>query len=109
VPELRSSLGNGRILRSTLIAAFIAGLISHAVGYFLKPVATYEPLGLVVDLLYGFGFALWTGAVVVWFVEVIPEGQRRWIKDAVAAWDERQRRSVGARPVPSGDQSIIDK
>jgi hypothetical protein len=41
---------------------------------------TTEPLGLVANLLYALGFALWTGVVVVVFVQIIPEVKRRQFK-----------------------------
>ena len=58
----------------------LVGLLAHLAGYALRPSAATEPLGLLADLLYAMGIALWTGVVVVVFVQVIPELKRRQIK-----------------------------
>jgi hypothetical protein len=55
----------------------VVGLAAHVGGYLLRLEMTTELLGLVADLLYGLGFALWTGVVVVLFGQVIPEVKRR--------------------------------
>jgi hypothetical protein len=36
---------------------------------------TTEPLLLVADLLYALGWSLWTGVVVVFFVQIWPEAK----------------------------------
>jgi hypothetical protein len=56
---------------------------------------TTEPLGLVADLLYALGLALWTGLVVVVFVQVVPEAKRRQMKRALDAYEAAQRDPVG--------------
>jgi hypothetical protein len=63
--------------------------------YLLKAWVTTEPLGLVADLLYALGFALWTGVVVV-FVQVIPEVKRRQFKQALDAYETAQREQARA-------------
>jgi hypothetical protein len=45
----------------------------------------------VVELLYALGWALWTGVVVVLFVEVFPEVKRRQFKQALDAYEAAQR------------------
>ena len=77
--DLRQDAYGPRILYSVLAAAFAVGLAAYVAGYLLKSTATTEPLGLLADLLYTFGFALWTAAVVVVLVEIIPEAKRRQI------------------------------
>ena len=62
---------------------------------------TTEPLGLVADLFYALGYALWTGVVVVVFVQVFPEAKRRQFKQALAAYEAAQRDEVRA----GGDQA----
>jgi hypothetical protein len=69
----------------------VVGLAVHAGGYLLKSSATTEPLGLVADLLYALGYALWTGVVVVVFVQVFPEAKRRQFKQALDAYEAAQR------------------
>ena len=46
---------------------------------------------MLADLLYAMGFALWTGVVVVVFVQVIPEVKRRQIKRALEAYETIRR------------------
>jgi zinc transporter ZupT len=66
----------------------VIGLAAHAGGYLLKSSATTEPLGLVADLLYALGYALWTGVVVVVvFVQVFPEAKRRQFKQVLDAYE----------------------
>ncbi|HEX6674997.1 MAG TPA: hypothetical protein VF486_08225 [Actinomycetes bacterium] len=81
--ELRRSVSEQRILRWILVIGLLVGLAAHVGGYLLKSSATTEPLGLVADLLYTFGFALWTGVVVVVFFQVIPEAKTRQVKRAL--------------------------
>jgi hypothetical protein len=52
---------------------------------------TTEPLGLAADLLYALGYALWTGVVLVVFVQVIPEAKRRQFKAVLDAYEAAQR------------------
>ena len=91
LPELRRSLKDQRILRSYLVVAFAAGLAAHIGGYLLRSAALTEPFGLLADLLYAFGLALWTGVVVITFVQLFPESKRRQIIEAIDAY-ERWRR-----------------
>jgi hypothetical protein len=79
----------------------VVGLAAHVGGYLLKSSVTTEPLGLVADLLYALGFALWTGVVVVLFVQVIPEVKRRQFKQLLDAYEAAQREQVRA----GGDQA----
>ena len=46
------------------------------------------------DLLYTFGFALWTAAVVVVLVEIIPEAKRRQVRRALEAYEAIRSRKV---------------
>jgi hypothetical protein len=80
LPELRRSVSEQRILRWSLGIGFLVGLAAHVGGYLLRSSATTEPLGLVADLLYALGYALWTGVVVVVFFQVYPEVKTRQIK-----------------------------
>jgi hypothetical protein len=85
--ELQQDAYGQRILYQILAAAFVVGLAAYIGGYFLRSTATNEPLGLLADLLYSFGFALWTAAVVVVLVEIIPEVKRRQIRHALEAYE----------------------
>jgi hypothetical protein len=70
----RSAFGQ-RILYWSLGIGFVVGLAAHVGGFLLKTSATTEPLLLVADLLYALGWALWTGVVVVVFVQIYPEAK----------------------------------
>jgi hypothetical protein len=80
-----------RILRWSLGIGVVVGLAAHIGGYVLRSSVTTEPLGLVADLLYALGFALWTGLVVVVFVQVFPETKRRQFKQALDAYEAALR------------------
>jgi uncharacterized membrane protein YccC len=80
--EMRRSAYGQRLLYQSLAVGFVVGLAAQIVGYLLRPSPPTEPLALVADLLYAFGWALWTGVVVVVvvFVQIVPEAKRRQIK-----------------------------
>lgn len=89
--ELRRNVDGQRILLQSLTHGFVMGLGAHIGGYLLRASATTELLGLVADLLYALGWALWTGAVVVVFVQIVPEIKRRQIKGALDAYEAALR------------------
>ena len=66
---------------------FVIGLAAQLGGFLLKALATTEPLSLVADLLYALGWALWTGVIVVIFVQIWPEAKRRQYKQALDAYE----------------------
>ena len=45
-------------------------------------------------MVYTFGFALWTGAVVVVLVEIIPEVKRRQIQRSLEAYEAIRSRKA---------------
>ena len=96
LPELRRHVSGHRFLYWSLALAVIIGLGAHVAGYLLKSNATTEPLGLLADLLYALGYALWTGVVVVAFTQLIPEAKRRQVKQAIDHY-ETGRRDEAAR------------
>ena len=85
--ELRQAAFGQRILYGSLAFVVVVGLAVHAVGYLLRSTSPEEPFGLLADLLYGLGYALWTGAVLVVFVQLYPEAKRRQVKRAIEAYD----------------------
>jgi hypothetical protein len=91
LPQVQRSIAGQRLLYQSLGFGFVVGLVAHVGGYLLKSSVTTEPLGLVVDLLYALGYALWTGVVVVVFVQVFPEIKRRQFKQALDAYEAAQR------------------
>jgi hypothetical protein len=82
---VRRSIAGQRLLYRSLGIGFVVGLAAQVGGYLLKSSVTTELFGLVADLLYALGWALWTGVVVVVFVEVVPEAKRRQYKQALDA------------------------
>jgi membrane protein implicated in regulation of membrane protease activity len=76
--------------------AFVVGLAAHVGGYLLRSSVTTGLYGLVADLLYALGLALWTGVVVVLFVQVVPEVKRRQIKRTLDAYEATLREKAQA-------------
>jgi hypothetical protein len=106
LPELRRSVAGQRILYTSLAIGFVVGLAAHVSGYLLRSSATTQPLGLVADLLYALGWALWTGVVVVVFVQIFPEAKRRQIMRGLDAFDAAMRDKARAT---SGQASRDDR
>jgi hypothetical protein len=104
LPELRRSAYGQRLLYQSLGIGFVVGLAAHVGGYLLKSSVTTELFGLLADLLYALGFAMWTGVVVVVFVQVIPEVKRRQIKRTLDAYEARLPEKARA----GGDQASGD-
>jgi hypothetical protein len=87
LPQVRRSVYEQRILHWSLGIGLVVGLAAHVGGYLLRSSVTTEPLELVADLLYALGWALWTGVVVVVFVQIFPETKRRQFKQALDAYE----------------------
>jgi hypothetical protein len=104
LPEARRLASGQRILYQSLGIGFVVGLAVHVAGYLLRSSATTEPLELVADLLYSLGFALWTGVVVVLFVQVIPEAKRRQVK----RWLDDYEATLREKARAGGDQASGD-
>jgi hypothetical protein len=103
LPELRRSAYGQRILYQSLGIGFVLGLAAHVGGYLLRSSVTTEPLVLVADLLYALGYALWTGVVVVVFVQVVPEAKRRQIKRTLDAYEAMREKARAGGDQASGD------
>jgi hypothetical protein len=99
LPELRRYVSGQRILYWSLGIAFVVGLAAQIGGYFLKASAPPGPPGLLADLLYALGWALWTGVVVAVFVQILPEAKRRQSMRALDAYEAMLR----AKAQPAGD------
>jgi hypothetical protein len=85
--EVRRAAFGQRILYWSLGIGFMVGLAADVGGYLIKSSTTTGSLfGLAGDLLYAFGWALWTGVVVVVFLQIIPEAKRRQYKGALDAY-----------------------
>jgi hypothetical protein len=105
--QVRQSVYEQRLLSWSLGIGFVVGLAAHAAGYLLKSSATTEPFGLVADLLYALGWALWTGVVVVVFLQLFPEAKRRQLKGALDAYETAQREQArtGSDQTPRDNQA----
>jgi hypothetical protein len=101
LPQVRRSVYEQRLLSRSVGIGLVVGLAAHIGGYVLRSSVTTEPLGLVADLLYALGWSLWTGVVVVVFVQVFPEAKRRQLKGALDAYEAAQR----DKPRAGGDQA----
>lgn len=96
LPQVQRSITGPRLLYQSLGLGFVVGLAAQVGGYLLKSSATTEPFGLVADLLYALGSALWTGVVVAAFVQIIPEIKRRQFKQALDAYEAAQAEQAQA-------------
>ena len=95
LPQVRRSAYGQRSLYWALGVGFVVGLAAYAGGYALKSSVTTEPLGFVGDLLYTLGWALWTGVVVVLYLQVLPEAKRRGYKQLLDAYEADRGRARG--------------
>ncbi|HEY7359759.1 MAG TPA: hypothetical protein VH642_03040 [Streptosporangiaceae bacterium] len=80
---------------------FVAGLAAHAGGFLLKTSVTAEPVALVAELFYALGWALWTGVIVVLFVQIWPDAKRRQYQRALDAYQA----AAGGQARPGSDQA----
>jgi hypothetical protein len=96
LPEWRQQASGQRPLYWILGIGVVVGLAVHVGGYLLRSSVTTEPLELVADLLYSLGFALWTGVVLVFFVQIWPEAKRRQLKRSLDAYEAVLREKARA-------------
>ena len=96
LPRVRRSVYGQHFLYWSLGIGFVVGLAAHVGGYLLGSSVTTEQLGLVANLLYALGWALWTGVVVVVFVQIIPEVKRRQFKQMLDAYEATRREQARA-------------
>jgi hypothetical protein len=102
--EVRRTATGQRPVYWVLGLGLVVGLMSYVGGYLIKSSTPTESLGLVGDLLYTFGWALWTGVVVVVFLQIIPEAKRRQYKRVLDAYEAALRDGAGA----GGDEASPD-
>ena len=60
-------------------------------------------------MIYTFGFALWTAAVIVVLLEVVPEVKRRQIKRALDAYEATRAQKTPGRPPGGGGPGSPDE
>jgi hypothetical protein len=97
LPQIRRSLSDQSIVKTYLAIAFVLGLIAQVVGYLLKQSVGPDLVGLGVDLLYSLGLALWTGVVITYFVQVLPEAKRRQIIKGLEAYEASRSKPPASR------------
>jgi len=102
--EVRRTATGERPVYWVLGLGLVVGLVAYVGGYLITTSTPTEPPGLVGDLLYALGYALWTGVVVVVFLQIIPEAKRRQYKRALDAYEAASREEVGARNEASPDR-----
>jgi hypothetical protein len=107
LPEVRQQASGQRPLYWILGIGFVVGLAAHVGGYLLRSSVTTEPFGLLADLLYALGFALWTGVVLVFFVQTWPEAKRRQLKRSLDAYEAavRERARAGSDQASRDDRA----
>ena len=104
LPEVRRTAVGQRPVYWILGLGFVVGMASYVGGYVLRSSVTTEPLRFMGDLLYTLGWALWTGVVVVVFLQVLPEAKRRQYKQALDAYEVALRDKARAEgDEPSGN------
>jgi uncharacterized membrane protein YccC len=91
-----------------LAIGFVVGLAADVGGFLLKTSVTTEPLLVVGDLIYTLGWALWTAAVVVVFVQIWPEAKRRQYKQALDAYETALGRQAQAGSGQAPDQASAE-
>jgi hypothetical protein len=101
LPEYRQQASGQRPMYWILGIGFVVGLAAQIGGDLLRPSPPTEPLGLLADLLYALGWALWTGVVVVVFVQIWPEAKRRQLQRSLDAYEAARREQAQA----GGDQA----
>ena len=78
LPEVRRRLASNEILYWWIGGALVLGLVANVLGFLWSSVAGDTVQALIADLLRNLGTALWTGVVLVLFVQVLPEIHRRY-------------------------------
>jgi hypothetical protein len=91
LPRVRGWVTGQYFLREALISAFVLGLAAHIGGYLLRAAATGEPLRLLADLVATLGTTIWTGVILLFFVEVLPEARRGGAARRLAAYESALR------------------
>lgn len=89
--ELRRAVEGRTILYWWLLLGFLLGLIAHLAGYFIGAATSNTVVTLLADLLRSLGTALWTGCVLILFVQVWPDVQQRGARRRIALYEKALR------------------
>jgi hypothetical protein len=103
--EFRQQAAGQRPLYWILGIGLVVGLAAQIGGFLLKTATTTEWVLLVADLLYALGWSLWTGVVVVCFVQLWPEAKRRQLQRWLDAYEAtlREQARAGGGQAPGDD------
>ena len=91
LPMLHGWVSGQKFLRDALVLVFVLGLTVHIAGYLLIITANGDPVSLLADLLSTLGTTLWTGVVLVVFLEILPDARRRWMSHRLEAYEAALR------------------
>jgi len=109
LPLVRRSVYGQRVLYWSLGIAFVVGLAADIGGFLLKYSTTTEPVLLMADRLYALGWALWTGVVVVVFVQIYPETKKRQFKQALDAYElAAGQQAMAGRGQATGKAGVVE-
>jgi hypothetical protein len=108
LPEVKRSAYGQRSLYWALGVALAVGLAVYTGGYAIRSSVTTEPMAFVGDLLYTLGWALWTGVVVVVYLQVIPEVKRRGYQQLLDAY-EAERAKADAKAKTSANEGTTSR
>jgi hypothetical protein len=96
LPEMRRAAFGDRLLYQAIVVCLVVGLLAHVGGYLLRASASTDLVGLLGDLLYALGYALWTGAVIVTLLDVVPKVKQRQFREALQAYEQAKREGGSA-------------
>jgi uncharacterized membrane protein len=94
LPEMRRAAFGDRLLYQAIVVCLVVGLLAHVGGYLLRASASTDLVGLLGDLLYALGYALWTGAVIVTLLDVVPKVKQRQFREALQAYEQAKREAA---------------
>jgi hypothetical protein len=91
LPEVRRTAVGQRPVYWILGLGFVVGMAAYVGGYALRLSVTTEPLSFCGRPALHARLALWTGVVVVVFLQVLPEAKRRQYKQALDVYEAALR------------------
>jgi putative copper export protein len=98
LPEMRRRVAGNEILFWWIGITVVLGLIANIAGFLWASTATGTADQLTADLLRSLGTALWTGAVLVLLIQVVPNLQRRAAIRELRKYEDKIETSRGIDP-----------
>jgi hypothetical protein len=102
---VRRTASGQRIPYWIFATAFAVGLAAHVGGFLLKGSVTTEPWALLADLFYALGWAMWTGVVLVAFIEIWPEIKKRQYQQVLDTYEAAMARKARMGGANAPDQA----